>query len=377
MKEKIIICLLVILTIFLGRGHVFANNNINEVSDALELESALSTLQEYTTELDLDSVAEDLIHGKGINYNSVIELFLNKIFHEIKLGLKTALTMLIILILFSIIKSLELDKDGLIEKVVGLVGFIVISTMLLKNYSNNIVLFTETVQTLSKIVGVISPLLMAILIATGEVVTSGIITPVLLLLTSVLGIIISYIIVPLLNISLILKIITSISSTVNLTKLSNTFKSFAMWIIGVAFALFIGVLGLETSVGTSVDSITVKTTQAAVSNLVPVVGKFLSDSAEIVMGASEIIGKSLGVIGIIVLIIVLLIPVIKLIVISLIYKLLEAFSEAMLADEKTTKLIGAFAKQYSSIVGIMIGVGATFIISIGIVINTLGKVSGG
>ena len=141
----------------------------------------------------------------------------------------------------------------------------------------------------------------------------------------------------------------------------------------MVFALVLGVLGLESSVSTSVDAVTVKTTQAAVSNLIPVVGKFVSDSAELVMGASELIGKTIGTLGIIVIIVVLSLPAIKMLIISGIYSLLEGISDALIIDSKTTKIIGTFAKQYSSLAGIMIGIGSVFVITLALAISLLGK----
>ncbi|MBR6641927.1 MAG: hypothetical protein IKL08_07030, partial [Clostridia bacterium] len=144
----------------------------------------------------------------------------------------------------------------------------------------------------------------------------------------------------------------------------------------IAFTIVLGVLGLETSVSTSVDEITVKTTQAAISNLVPVVGKFVSDSTEIVMGASEVIGKAIGVIGILVIFIVLLLPALKILLIGGIYSLVEGISETLVKDNKITGIVGTFAKQYNKLAGIMIGVGVTFVITIAIAISLIGRAVG-
>jgi len=377
MKQKIKIILVGVILFNILRMSIYATDSkVEELSESLGLGGVVNTLKEYTSELDLDGIKDNLLNGDGVNYGVIGSFFSKHLFSELKNGIKTAFSIMIILVLLGIIKSLELEKDGTIEKVISLVGFLIVVTMLLKNYSSNMKLFTETITTLTKIVNVISPVMLAILIATGEIVTSGIISPLILFLTGSIGMLVSYIVVPLLTLSLVLNIITNLSSTVKLDKLGGICKSSAMWIVSVAFALFLGVLGLESSVSTSVDGVTVKTTQAAVSNLVPVVGKFLSDSLEVVMGASELIGKSVGVIGIIVLIIVLVVPLIKLVIIGLIYKLLEAFSEIIFTDDKISKIIGAFAKQYVSIVGIMFGIGATFVIAIGIVMNLFGKAVG-
>ena len=67
---------------------------------------------------------------------------------------------------------------------------------------------------------------------------------------------------------------------------------------------FLTILSIETNLTTSVDSLAVKTTQSAVSNFVPVVGKFFSDSFESVVGASKIISNVGGTLGIIAIIVV-------------------------------------------------------------------------
>jgi len=376
MKRKIIFLLCIIA--FILPNICFASDvDTEDIGNSLGLADVVNTLKEYTSELDIEEISGEVMSGEGINYGYIGNFILEHLFSEIKGGIKIALSVIIILVLLAVIKSLELEKDGTIANVTNLIGFLLITTILLKNYAANLQLFTETIKSLTQIVSIISPVMLGILIATGEIVTSGIISPIILFLTSVIGIAVTYVIVPLLTLSLVLSIITSCSNVVKLDKLSGICKTSAMWIVSVIFALFLGVLGLESSISTSIDGVTIKTTQAAVSNLVPVVGKFLSDSLEVVMGASELIGKGVGIIGIIVLIIVLVIPLIKLIIISIIYKLLEAFSEAMLTEDKLSKIIGAFAKQYASISGVLIGVGATFIIAIGIVMSLFGKAVGG
>ena len=80
----------------------------------------------------------------------------------------------------------------------------------------------------------------------------------------------------------------------------------------------------------------------------PVVGKFVSDSLEVVMGASEIIGKAVGVIGIVVMILMALVPIIKLIIHSLMYFILSAISELLSVDNKITTLCESMSKQYKT-----------------------------
>jgi len=50
--------------------------------------------------------------------------------------------------------------------------------------------------------------------------------------------------------------------------------------------LFVGVLSLEGTLSSSVDGITAKTTKAAVSNFIPIVGKILGDAVDTVLRLS-------------------------------------------------------------------------------------------
>ena len=48
-----------------------------------------------------------------------------------------------------------------------------------------------------------------------------------------------------------------------------------MWALGIVLTVFVGVASLEGSITNGVDALTVKTTKAAVSNFIPIVGKIL------------------------------------------------------------------------------------------------------
>ncbi len=350
--------------------------DVNDVAGELDMNSLIGTLKQYTDdEIDIDNMAQELITGKGIDYGIIGNFVIEKLFYEIRIALKTTVSVLIVIILMAIIKGIELEKDSTVSKVTSLLGFLVVVSMLLNSYFSIIKVFSDTVGLITGVMEIVSPFMLAILIATGEIVTSGIIGPVLLFVTSLIGVVITYIILPLLTASLVFKIISNMSDGIKVDKLSKIFSSTAMWTIGIVFTVFLGIMELEGSVTTSIDEVTVKTTQAAVSNLVPVVGKFVSDSLEVVMGASEIIGKAAGIIGIVVIVIGSLIPIIKIILCSFMCFVLSAVSELLNTDSKITNLCESMSKQYKTLLGIMIGVIVTFVIGIGVVINLMGKVA--
>lgn len=371
-KKNIVIIFFLVLVM---KSIVYADV-MDNVSDELNLNSLLDSLEEYAPALDIYSMEEGLKSGEGIDYGKIGNLVIDTLFKEIRTNIKTLIQVLVVIVLMAIIKSIELDSDSTISKFVNLVGFVVIVSMLLKNYIVVLESFKTAIKNTTTIVEIISPFMLAILIATGKIATSGITNTILLFVTSIIGTTINYVVIPLLTLSIVFKIITNMTDVVKLDKLGKLCNSTSILILSIIFAIFLGILELETSVTTSVDDVTVKVAQTAISNVIPVVGKFVSDSIEVVLGATEVIGKSLGVIGVIVIVMAVISPLFKLLSYSIMYSVIEAFSEALLADSKITNVISMFKEQYKVILGILFGVMTTFIIAIGIVISILGKVSG-
>jgi stage III sporulation protein AE len=285
------------------------------------------------------------------------------------------ISILVIITLMAILKSLELDSDSSVNKVIYLVSFLVITSILIITYKDMISMFISSINLMTKVVQAVSPFVMAILMATGCITTTGIIQPIILFMASAIGVVVNYVIIPVLVISLVLKILSSMSDFINLNKFASVISKTAMWITGIAFTLMLGILGIDSSIGTSVDSVTVKTAQTAVSSTIPVVGKFVSDSLEVIMGSAEVIGKVAGTVGIVALILVMLNPIIKIIVLILIYLLLVAFAESLGADKKIVELIESFFTLYKTMLGVLIGVMSIFLISIAIMMSLMGKVT--
>lgn len=99
--------------------------------------------------------------------------------------------------------------------------------------------------------------------------------PIILLLITFIGNFINTILIPISLISVALNIISNISDKVKIDKIPKFLNSSIIWILGIALTLFVGVTSLEGSMTNGIDALTIKTTKAAVSNFIPIVGKIL------------------------------------------------------------------------------------------------------
>ncbi len=381
-KKNIIYILVDIVLII-----VFAFNDVNcqevetvenvakdEVSQNLNLDEYINSLNEFVNksgidDFNLDELSNDLIEGKNIDFSSLALKILSLFGKEVSNVAKGCISIFIIIVIMAIIDSLQLEDKSDVTKIAKLVCFLAISTITIASFIDVISNFKQVVTTLTTTMQVVSPFLMAILIATGAITTTGIIQPLLLFLASAIGFIINYVVIPLISVSVAFNVISRISDDIKLNKMSKMFCKTSIWLIGIIFTVFLGILSLETSLSSSVDTLAVKTTQAAVSNFVPVVGKFFSDSFETVVGATKIISKVGGILGVIVVVIIAIVPIIKITAIMLFYKVLSALIEPICNDKEISEYINGFADIYQTILGILIGISILFIISIGIIIN--------
>ncbi len=335
------------------------NSNINKISDE---------------DIDLNSLASSLISGQKADYNSIVSKVIKLFSKELLSTIKGAISIFIIVIIMAIISNFRLDKESSVIKIAHLACFLAIATITISTFLETIEMFKKVVGTLTTLMQIISPFLLTILVSTGAITSTGIIQPLLLFLASAIGFIVNYIIIPLFTISLAFIVICNISENIKLESMAKLFTKSSLWIIGVVFTIFLGILSLETSISSSVDSLTVKTTQAAMSNFVPVVGKFFSDSFESVVGATKIVGKVGGGIGIISVIIIAIVPIIKIASIMGVYMLLSSLVEPLVEDSTISKYISSFADMYKTLLGILIGIMILFIISTGIILNLVSSI---
>lgn len=396
--KKIITCFFLIVVFFgyIKAADVFDSTNSVFSSDSTSLDSVQDITQSAAKTYNLDeyintinssvrenigedfnfkNMANEIINKNNINYKNIFMKLLDLFFKEISSAIKGAITIFIIVVIMAVLSNLELEKKSEITKIAHLACFIVIATITIATFVDTAKMLTKVVHTQTTLMQVISPFLLAVLIATGKITTTGIIQPLLLFLASFVGGVITYFVIPLLSISVAFNVICSISENIKLEKMSKIFSSVSLWTVGVVLTVFLGVLSLETSLSTSVDSLGVKTTQAAVSNFVPVVGKFFSDSFEVVVGATKIIGKTGGVIGIIGIIVVAIVPIFKLASIMGIYMLLAALVEPISNDELTSKYLSSIANTYKTMLGVLIGITILFVISTGIILNLVSTLS--
>lgn len=379
MKKFLIILILLIFVVLLT-GKSYAKNdtksNTQEIittqKDTLNISDFIKESEKYTEEtmpsINLNDLLTSAITGTVDNVK-LIHVFLNIFGKELVNSLTVITSIIVILVIHGVLKSIgeSLGCKGVIQ-IAYYVQYILIVTIVLSSFAEIIAMVKTSIQNLVSFINMLVPILITLLITTGSITTAGMIQPIILFLTTIIGNFIVDIVIPIALVSTALGIISQISDKIQIDKLAKFLKSGTVWILGVILTLFVGVASLEGSLTSQVDGISAKTTKAAVSSFIPVVGKILGDAVETVMGCSIILKNALGVVGVIIIIGICLTPIVKLLTLMTMYYLCSALCQPI-ADSKIIKLLSHVGDTYKLFLAILCSVSVMLIIAITLVIK--------
>lgn len=384
MKKIFKIIIALVITAFLVNIEVLAQDEnvaLEQVGESLQLDKYLNVFKMYIqendiNELNINEMYTSLVSGNGVNYQNLSDIFISNLFKQIKSSATSVTTLFVIIVVMAILTNLQLDKDSDVVKISRLIIVMCVGAILLKNYIEIVQIFNNIIKIFSNSMQVVAVFLTGILVASGKITSVGIIQPLLLFVASFICVVTQYVVVPFFTISIAINIISKISTDIKLDKMSGLFRKSSLCIFSSIIAIFVLILSMETTITKSIDGIYFKTTQNIVSDVVPVVGKFLSDSLDTVLGATELIGKAGGIIALIVTILIVSVPVIKIFVVFALYKILAALSEPINEDKILSEFINGFADVYKDMLGILIGITILFVMATGIIMSMLNYISG-
>ena len=382
MKKLIII----ILFIFMIPNMVFAesteeneteNNQIDEeimesTQEQFNISGFIKEAEKYTGDFLEDMSISDILNSaiKGeIDNQTFYQKVLKILGSEVNSSLRILISILVIIIIHGILKSItdNLENNN-ISQIIYFVQYILIVTLIMLNFTEIINLLKNTANDLVGFINLLIPLLLTLMMYTGSITTSTLLEPIILFAINFIGNIINDVLIPIVLIIVVFSIISKISERVQIEKLSKFLKSGVSWFLGVVITLFVGIVSLEGTLSSSVDGITAKTTKAAVSTVIPVVGKVLGDVVDSVLGCGVILKNAVGLVGVIIIIGICILPIIKIATLSIIYSLASAVVQPI-ADNKIVKLLDEMSGVFKIMLAILCSLSVMLIIGVTLVIK--------
>lgn len=349
---------------------------LNSQKETLGISDFINTSKEYTKDvledLNIQNIFDNAITGRIGNTNLFNNL-LNLLGRETKTAVSNIGIILIVIVIHSILLTIsESLGNKSVSQISYFVEYIVIVTLVLNNFADIINIVKNSIINLVGFSNSLIPLMITLMLTTGSIVSAGVIKPVLLILINFIGNFIINFILPLVIIGTTLAIVSKISNKVRIDKLGKFMKSAGIWILGIIMTLFVTVLSLEGTITETVDGVTAKTAKAAVSTVIPVVGKILGDATDAVIGCAGILKNAVGFVGILVVVGICITPILKLALLSFTYYIASCVCQPI-ADEKIVGLLDSIGDTFKILLAIIFCVSVMLIIGLTIVM----KVSNG
>lgn len=372
--NRILFLIIVQMFVMMFTQTIYATEEIiQQQNSAFKIQDFLKETEKYIDEMseqiDIQEVFSLAIKGQ-INNKTMFNLVLGILGQEVVGALYGLISILVVIIIHSVLNSISesLESDSTVSKVTFYVQYILIVTIILTNFNSVINITKNSILDLVAFMNSLIPILITMVLTTGSITFASTVQPVLLFVITFIGNIILDVIIPLILIATVLSILSKVSDKIQINKISKFMKSGALWLLGITLTVFVTVLSLEGTLSQNVDGITAKTTKAAVSSLVPVVGKILSDSVDAVIGCSGILKNAVGIVGIIVIISICIKPIIKLMVLMIMYYLVGAIVSPI-ADKKIVELLEQIGDTFKVLLGVIVASSVMFVIGITIVIQ--------
>lgn len=352
--------LLIFLTFIMTSSYAMSEEpvNIHEFSETLKEFS-----NEFLEDYNYEEIIKSIQNGEfKFDYKNMLGKAGRFLIKEIRSNIGLAVQIIVISLMFGFLDNLKgnFSSDG-VSQIAFYVCYILLITLIIAGFVQIYNIAYEVVFEIEKFMKVLIPIIFGIVAATGGITTSTMIYPLLAFATQFITIFMASFLLPVSMIAFSISIVSNISDKISISKLPNLLKSASLWCMGIILTLFIGLLSLEGTIASTVDGVTVKTAKFLFSGSVPVVGKLLGDSVDVILGSTLIIKDAIGFVGIAVLFGLALVPIIKIFVVIMIYSGLAAVIEPF-SDKRICKCINDTSEAGKMLLGIVVCVTIMMII---------------
>ena len=228
----------------------------------------------------------------------------------------------------------------------------------------------EIVEGMCGFMQAVFPVLLTLITVLGSSAAAGVYSPLMAALSVGIGSVISSLVLPCFVAAVVLSIVGNISSNIKLGRLTKFFKSVAVFVLAGAFSLFAAFLTMQGLTGGIADSISVKTAKFAVQSYIPILGGYLSDGLDLALTGIILIKNAFGLVSVLVLFACVAVPVVQTAVFTLGLKLTAGLCEPICSDKRISDLLYGVSKNTSLLIAAPSGMAFMFIILVMLIIGT-------
>lgn len=342
-------------------------DEIQGVLDSLNRETAQYIKPINARELILGLISGDI----GISAGEVISGIGKYLFAQVLLNINLLAKLVILSIVYAILVNIQ-DSfgNGMVSELAKLACMLVLTAIAVQSFSAAVSIGSDTIDSMVRFMQFFLPTLLALLAVMGGVTSMALLQPIIAVSIGFFSTVFKNFLLPVIFFSAILAIVNNLSEKFHLSKLSTLLKQGCVAFIGLILTVFIGLMTIQGVTASTVDGVSIRTAKFAVDSFIPIVGGFLSDAVDTIVGCSLLIKNAVGAFGLIALFIMVAFPIIKIISLVLIYKVCAAVIEPIAGGQLVNclnEMAGSLLLLFATVasVALMFFVSVTIIIGAG------------
>ncbi|WP_299088051.1 stage III sporulation protein AE [uncultured Metabacillus sp.] len=276
----------------------------------------------FLPESQKGSLLQFLSGEKELSFQEWMKAFLQFLFHELIANGKLLGT-LILLTVFSMLLQLLQNafNQSTVSKVAYALVYMVLIIIALNSFHVAIQYTNDAIHSMTNFILALIPLLLALMASSGGLASAAFFHPVIIFLMNTSGLLIQNIVLPLLFLSALLNIVSTLTDQYKVTQLAGLLRNISIGLLASFLTIFLGVISVQGASAAVTDGITIRTAKFITGNFIPVLGRMFTDATDTVISASILLKNTVGVIGVAILLFIAAFPAIKVLSLAFIYKL--------------------------------------------------------
>ncbi len=295
----------------------------------------------------------------NISTGSLLNYFASTFKSALKKPASVFICVLVISLVNEAVTSIS-KRSGIYSEIFTLICFLCITPIIISSFSDML----SVMQTQETFIASYIPIFAAITAASGNTAGAGAYNALVLYASEAVSLIAGQVLKPILVCMLVMSCTQAINP--DLPNLTGTLKKALTYIVGVIMTVFVGVIGLQTTVGRAGNSILLRAGRYLVSSFVPLIGMSLSESYQAVSQSLGTLHSAVGALGIVIIVLILAVPIITMCVYRIAFIILDWIC-SITGSYRLSALIRGIGDVYSLGITLLIIYALMFLISTGMI----------
>ncbi len=311
---------------------------------------------------------EEISGDKHINiFQKLIDIIFDTINGNGKPLLRSFGLIMSMVLICCVMNSMKFDSAGM-DTAVSFISVLVLSGVTYSVFYNLFIYVIACMESLSMVMTSLMPVMAALHAFGGTVTASAASSSALTVFLSVLSVICTSVVLPLLRIAFALCLSGAMPGSINLSSVTTLVKNTATTLMAFIFTALGFVLYLQTMVASASDSFIIRSIRFASGVFVPVIGAMLGDASRTVLASVSVIKGTVGAVGAVLVLSAVLPPFIVTVSYKLMLLLCAVIAKALGCERES-----AFLYDMGGILGVLLalvaGAGVVCIIAMAVFIK--------